>query len=257
MSRSNQKVHWTERRSPGLGLFGALCLMAFFSWMLFLGTDTGYPPSFFLIVGGFVAFTGLCAAVFGYQLIRKAIQHESPASSSRDVLVVWQTNFSRLFVTVVIAALACIGIAFTLGGIGIFGGHGRTETVALVAGPLLTFLSAGALIIRFWYGWPRLVIRIDAKGIRDSRLTPPLIGWHEMLSVEHSEQSHWISIKMRDPSGYFARLGRLDRFLKGFDKALAMADTHHIPVTFLSASEEEIIAAIERWKPASLPFTCR
>ncbi|MBI3706117.1 MAG: hypothetical protein HY246_00230, partial [Proteobacteria bacterium] len=104
-------------------------------------------------------------------------------------------------------------------------------------------------------GWAGAEIRIDERGLSDSRLVDPLIAWGDMAAIccRGYYGQRFIDIRPNDPAVYVQRLDAVSRRLARLNQALGFGP-YSLALAGLDASEDEVIAAIARFKPAALPL---
>jgi hypothetical protein len=191
---------------------------------------------------------GMAGVIFGYQLLltRQATRRRATAATVDGPLVAAYSGLWQGLALLACLAFAVTGLLMMLAGKGVF------------VGLLALVVFGGFAVLGLWRNrhrlWQRAEIRIDSAGIQDSRLASPLIAWGDIAAIACLSFSgqRFIDVRLKEPAAHLQRQYALDRQLSRLNQALGFGP-HWIALTGLSASEAEIHAAIERFRPAGLP----
>jgi hypothetical protein len=196
---------------------------------------------------------GAGAILFGYEIIAGARAASGESGGHGYSVDAWVATYSNVWLT--IGSGGCIALALA----GLFmlaAGLSGLGIGASIAGSLAvtTFGSIGLIgVAQLWRsGWSSRWLSIDATGIRDSRLDR-LIAWDEIALIAGRSLSgqRLIEVRLKEPALYVARMSGARRLLVRLNLAFGFAPIS-IGIAGLSATEADVMAAIERFKPATV-----
>jgi hypothetical protein len=193
---------------------------------------------------------GMCGAIFAYQLrlAQRRAQRQATASGSAPLVARHSLGW-HILATLGSLGFAAAGLFMMLSGAGILIG---------LVGLLAIVVFGGFALIGVWRGarqhWSGAEIRIDEAGISDSRLLPPLMAWSaiELICCRDHFGQRFLDVRLKEPAAHLARQGGLDRRLGRLNQAIGFG-AYTLTLTGLDAGEAELLAAIARFKPATLP----
>jgi hypothetical protein len=160
-------------------------------------------------------------------------------------LAIHRSPRRHLLLAVPVGAAACIAIPFVI-----------ANSVSLqIAGAVWLALCAHALWGLFARAVERRpIVRIDARGILDTRLLPRPIEWWEIESFYpvNVGRSHVVELRLRDPRRTLASARWHMRLGLDWHRPL---DLPHVCISLLllEGSMTDVVAAIQRHAPHLLP----
>jgi hypothetical protein len=193
---------------------------------------------------------GMCGAIFGYQLrLAQRRARRQATGSAGGPLVARHSGGWHMLATLGSLGFAAAGLFMMLSGAGILIG---------LVGLLAVLVFGGFALIGIWRGarhqWSGAEIRIDEAGISDSRLLPPLIAWSaiELIACRDHFGQRFLDLRLQDPADHLARQGGLAQRLGRLNQTIGFG-AYTLPLTGLDAGESELLDAIARFKPVTLP----
>jgi hypothetical protein len=199
---------------------------------------------------------GGAGVLFGYEIIAAARKAADDTQRCRQPTTdgALVASYSRAWL-----AVGVIGsLAFALAGLFMLqAGLASGGTSPVVIGALAAIVFGGFVaigLLQLWQtGWSARGLSIDFDGIRDTRIGNRLIAWNEIAIVACRTLygQRLIEVRLRDPSGYIADIGGVQKPLARLNAAFGFAP-YSIALRGLSATEAAVIAAIERFKPATV-----
>jgi len=234
-----------------------MALTASGAWMLvdrLRHPATADPDQLWMALAVVVMF-GACGLLFGFEIVaaaRKRRPSDSHRQGTSEAPLVMA--YSNVWMGIALAGCAAFAAA------GLFMLKASLAGGALgefVVGLLAAVVFGGFAVIggaRLWQsGWSGGRVSIEAAGIRDSRLGGRLIAWDEIAVVTCRTfyGQRLVEVRFRDPQAFAASLAGLQRLLARLNGTFGFA-SYAITLTGLSVSEQELVAAIVRLKPASV-----
>jgi len=247
------------RRATGkrwLLLAIAVGFTALGAWMLvdtIRRPATAEPGQLWMALAILIMFGG-AGVLFGYEIIvaaRKAADDIEPLGrpGTEGALV---ASYSTTWLVIGLTgslAFALAGLLMLRAGLS-GGGAGPTAIGALAAVVFGGFAAIG--LLQLWQTrWSARRLSIDADGIRDTRIGNRLIAWNEIaiIALRTLYGQRMIEVRLKDPSGYVADIGGVQKPLAHLNVAFGFGP-YSIALRGLSATEADVVAAIERFKPA-------
>lgn len=174
-------------------------------------------------------------------------------AARKDSAVAFEARYSiwRL------SLLALGAVAFVIGGmwiVGVFGpDHPRGMIAAIVGWASIAFFGACAIVILQRLFDRRVIIRIDASGVRNLGWSGDTILWRDIADVHalQIQRQEMLGLELRDRALYPSRsiLGRL----AGANRAMTGIDAIWLSVTGMNRSFGELADAVARFRLATSP----
>ena len=234
----------------------AVVFTALGAWML---VDTlqhpaaAEPRQLWMGLAILIMFGG-ATVLFGYEIIAitriEDIERALDARAPAPLVAIYSATWS---------AVGLAGsLAFALAGwfmlrAGLSGGGIALVAIGSLAAVVFGGFAAIGLLQLWQAGWSARRLSIDADGIRDTRIGNRLIAWNEIaiIACRTLYGQRLIEVRLKDPSDYVADIGGVQRSLARLNVAFGFAP-YSIALRGLSATEADVMAAIERFKPATV-----